>query len=435
MSSATFTPTSHRNLRSATSTSTSTPSSPSTTTRKSSRRRSQPTTHSSASPAQASPKSPKRPSQGGAPAPKKRKNGMTTAVSEASGLGSNKGALTTDDVSKIFKSVFAIVDRIQDEDVRLSSQQKEAVLRAVQEEHCNVRAYPFTEALSVFGEFVEEPIPSERCSIRTFTLNNGDGIRPESATELTPASKTLAAILRNDAYFDDKATLLRTSRHKEMSHRTMIDPTLLEAISIAMELAATHQDLDDGLKIRHKLGQHRTAVPITSVGLVQSYVTLQEEVHLKNQPVDGVSNIQLRGDYDYLFGAVPAEIVAPCINGGHRLRDIESEGSNNTISVAEAKRHIKMGTDESRAQAIAQGVAELCRNGKDSMISVLTDGEDWQFSQVRRTKDSALKPFTYTMTDRFNVSMSPRFEALVLKLLVAAILGNPEEFHLLAQVC
>ncbi|KAJ7643959.1 hypothetical protein FB45DRAFT_284581 [Roridomyces roridus] len=415
------------------------------TTSKSRGRRSQPTTPSSASPAQASPK--RKAAGDNPPAKKARKEaGMTTSVSEASGLGS-KATLNPGVLRPIVNLVFDLVNQILPDTAKLDSKDMESISHQVFDECFGVRTYPFTEVSTVFGDFVHQPPSGTEYTIRTHSELLGTQTRPDSGKlELDDASKSFASFLSNDVTFNVEANDLQNSPHvrnvcrfisvkKEMSHRILIDPMLLQAVAISVGYLAKHEDMDQSLSLRHVPGEVQPATHVEGVGILSSWVTLQAEVHVPNQRIDG-TNICLGGDLDYLAGWVPAFSIARSVNGGHLLRSVEERCKNNTLSLTEAKKKDTVGMEASRQQSIAQGVAELCRSSKDCIINVLTDGETWEFIKVCRTKNNEYtKPFHYSMTQEYKLSESPELRPLVLKLLVAAMIGNPEDFDILASVC
>ncbi|KAF7327775.1 hypothetical protein MKEN_00357200 [Mycena kentingensis (nom. inval.)] len=295
--------------------------------------------------------------------------------------------------------------------------------------------------------------PAYPHTICTYTEDREDEDAPrKTAAELglKESSEVLADILADDEYFakkvDDLCSCAHTknvrrflSLNKGMSHQTTVDPTLFAAIATAMDILTNNPDIDEDVRVRHHLGNTRKAKTLDGLGPVHSWITLQEEVYVE-QPVHG-TNLTLRGSYDYRLGAVHARLISSWIEQGELLCQVETLTSATcTLQLAESKQFAAIDEPESISQTVAQGIAEICRsNGRlDSFVNVLTDGRYWEFTHIRRTKDNCTKyggkPFTYTKTHRFDIKIKRDF-LVVFKLLVAAMIGNGDEFPRLAEVC
>ncbi|KAF7364024.1 hypothetical protein MSAN_01061100 [Mycena sanguinolenta] len=298
---------------------------------------------------------------------------------------------------------------------------------------------PFSEAASVASQLVDQP--------RRIHTDSRAPIPPQ----LQGAPATLADVLCNNLIFSEAATALqqcpmwvKTSRHVqlhlEVSSRTVIDSILIWASDIAQDLIIRFPELDESLQLRHGFGPQKGTVKIgDQVHDIHSWVALHQGITIPPQIVS--PGVSLHGKLNYVAGILDASMVDEDLNDGKRLRNLNvSTGLQraNFVNITEANSLNIMA--QHYDQALGEGAAICAYADRNSTVDVLTNGFLWSFIQVQKSStvktqqlnSAEAKPFKYALTRQLDIE---RDLTMILKLLVLAILGDADDFHLLSECC
>ncbi|KAF7323669.1 hypothetical protein MKEN_00587700 [Mycena kentingensis (nom. inval.)] len=341
------------------------------------------------------------------------------------------------------------------------------------------RRYAFTDASLFIHEIFDTSLVKDCC------LETGEDLahaRNSAPVVLDESTFSLARVLREDDKFDEAAKKLEGSDlwvamrehvllRPETSSRSLIDAVLLSGISLAQRLLQENEDIQNSLLERHP-GLDPDPYPVGEGRTCAAWFVLNQEVKVDAQPIG--EKIEVRGQLDYVIGVVAAyegedhppepmkgtnpELCASTVY--HALKSKKwltprVVNSENTflVGLTVAKSAMAFGA-EWENQALAESVALLCATNRNAVVNILSDGQCWKFiyvvpiqientdleseggpsrlSEPRPSDKKKQKPFRYQMTNVLELGEDTR---LILKLLTAALLGAPESFTTLAQVC
>ncbi|KAJ7643794.1 hypothetical protein FB45DRAFT_1020613 [Roridomyces roridus] len=282
---------------------------------------------------------------------------------------------------------FEKIDRL------LGPNARNLIKQAVLYEFCGVRsrAYTFADVSpEVLDTFVHQPDPGLRYEISL-------GERP-SIDALEGASKTPAERLSDDDYFKKKLDELQGSPH-----------------------------------VRN-VARYLSKCPTERLGAVASRFAAERVNHGEEHDKLVFSPPDIRqGVYSEIWKAIQGETRLEC--GSSSQQWLNGRG----ITVSKHRPGCRRTLSEVRALVplILQLKHLETNSKKDSFVNVLTDGEQWRFIHIRRTRANREQfddmPFTCTMSLPLEVRF-PKHGMPVLKLLVAAMLGDVDEFPLLARM-
>ncbi|KAF7313802.1 hypothetical protein HMN09_00537500 [Mycena chlorophos] len=383
----------------------------------------------------------------------------STSRSEVSGLKKMKttGAEPQDLVDELRNVVEQVIASLCEDlvDVLVDDRQpdwkalgRKALDRIVAQKLVNLHSVPFTSAHTIFDQFVDSPATFG--TLRS--CSNSRRQRPSlDSLKLEGVLTTVAAHLSDDGLYAEKVKVLRRGssqqaarRHivngHETSSRVFIDNMVLEGAKTAQEIVNMHQDVDESLRLRHDLLPLKQ--PIEDSAAVSSWLVMRHHVNMPPQKVtpDG---IHLHGICDYFLQWVSTAHVAQAIDQGALLRVNDISGLNEyprscATFGTEVKANERLNDKKMIPQAVSQGVAQLARSKRDSVVTTLTDGLRYQFFHVRRNTPQEVlsggKHFSYECT-RILQAEHDADGPVVLKLLVAAMIGDPKDFPALARIC
>nr|GAT58875.1 predicted protein [Mycena chlorophos] len=283
-------------------------------------------------------------------------------------------------------------------------------------------------------------------------LSNSYKSRPPlDSLKLDGVSITVATHLSDDALYAEKVRALKREssqvaarRHivndNETSSRVFLDNMILEGAKTAQEVVNMHQDVDESLRLRHDLLPLKQ--PIEGSAAVSSWLVMRHDVDMPPQKV-APDGIHLHGIFDYFLQWVSTEHVAQAINRGKLLRASDISGLNEypkscATFVAEVSAKERLSDEKTIPRVVSQRVAQLVQSKRDSVVAILSDGLRYQFFHVRRKMPQEMhsggKHFAYECTRILNAEYD--LDApVVLKLLVAAMIGDPNDFPALARIC
>ncbi|KAJ6493284.1 hypothetical protein C8R45DRAFT_989302 [Mycena sanguinolenta] len=241
---------------------------------------------------------------------------------------------------------------------------------------------------------------------------------------------SLSAITNDEAAAPLRDNILWKAVEKQVlikeksSRRSAVDLIIGTAIDVAQKEITRNLKVDLALGARHRLEAHNWRDPDGKAG---SQIVLRRKIEIPSQRVS--PELAFYGTLDLVLAVVPARNAKDALESDDTpyaatdfIHNLKSRLATVVIEANNADKPIE--SKNAQAEAATQGASLCVFTDRPSVVTVLTDGRKWQFSQVTRLKmpDLDSKPFKIAKTRMFDISRGQDI-AIVIRLLTVAVSG------------